>query len=204
MNLSFTQRHPNVKDALNLVIFAICVAVGTIFINSFIFRTFSVVGPSMEPTMHTGDRLIVNRIPVTMSSLKNELYMPKRGEIIVFENPRYDNTSKSRNDQYIVKRVIAFPGERVVVKDGSLPVFNNQNPKGFNPDKDYAKTLSTPTSGDFNGEVPQGSIFVSGDHRNDNFSYDSRNGLGYIPMYRIVGPVSVRIWPLNKVGYFSS
>ena len=140
MNLSFTQRHPNVKDALNLVIFAICVAVGTIFINSFIFRTFSVVGPSMEPTMHTGDRLIVNRIPVTMSSLKNELYMPKRGEIIVFENPRYDNTSKSRNDQYIVKRVIAFPGERVVVKDGSLTVFNNHNPKGFNPDKDYAKT----------------------------------------------------------------
>ena len=91
MNLSFTQRHPNVKDALNLVTFAICVAVGTIFINSFIFRTFSVVGPSMEPTMHTGDRLIVNRIPVTMSSLKNELYMPKRGEIIVFENPRYDS-----------------------------------------------------------------------------------------------------------------
>lgn len=189
------QRHPNIKDGLNLIIFAICVAIGTIFINSFVFRTFSVVGPSMEPTMHTGDRLIVNRVPATYSKLHNKLYKPNRGEIIVFENPLYDS---SGHDEYIVKRVIAFPGERVVLKDGVLTVFNDEHPNGFNPDENYAKTLSTPISGNFDDEVPEGTLFVAGDHRNENYSFDSRNGLGFIPMHSVVGPVSLRIWPLDK------
>ncbi len=195
------QRHPNIKDGLNLVIFAVCVAIGTIFINSYIFRTFSVIGPSMEPTMYTGDRLIVNRIPVTLASLKNQLYTPERGQIIVFQNPLYDSSGK---DEYIVKRVIAFPGERVTLKDGTITVYNNEHPDGFNPDEKYTDTLTLPISGNFDGEVPQGTVFVAGDHRNDNYSFDSRNGLGYIPMHTIVGPVSLRIWPFNKIGNFSS
>ena len=193
------QRHPNIKDSLNLIIFAVCVAVGTIFINSFIFRSFSVVGPSMEPTMHTGDRLIVNRVPVTIQNLKNELYLPKRGQVIVFENPLYN---KDNQDEYIVKRVIAFPGERVTLQDGNLTVYNDDNPSGFNPDLEYSDTLGLPTSGEFDGEVPKGTLFVAGDHRNENYSFDSRNGLGFVPLHNVVGPVSLRIWPFSQIDKF--
>ena len=54
---------------IGIVVFVLAVALGTIIINTFIFRSFSVVGPSMEATMFTGDRLIVDRLPVTAASL---------------------------------------------------------------------------------------------------------------------------------------
>lgn len=85
----------------------------------------------MESTMYTGDRLIVNRIPVTMAQLKNQPYTPERGQIIVFKNPRY---VAGEPDEYIVKRVIAFAGERVTVKDGVVTVYNAAHTDGFRPD----------------------------------------------------------------------
>lgn len=71
----------------------------------------------METTLYTGDRLIVNRLPVTWSSLKGKTYVPARGEIIVFKNPRY---TLGADDEYIVKRVIGLPGERVVLKMATM------------------------------------------------------------------------------------
>ena len=59
MKASFLQRHPFIKDTLGIFVFILCVLIGTVLINTFIFRSFNVVGPSMEPTMVTGDRLIV-------------------------------------------------------------------------------------------------------------------------------------------------
>lgn len=199
MNTSFLERHQGLRDVLGLIIFVVCVAVGTIFINTFIFRTFSVVGPSMETTMYTGDRLIVNRLPVTGAQLQNKEYVPGRGQVIVFKNPNYTIGSP---DEYIVKRVIAFPGERVTVKDGKITVYNAGHPAGFNPDDANHGEPGQPTSGDVDETVPDGALFVAGDHRQGNFSLDSRSGLGTIPYYDVVGPVGLRIWPLNKVRTF--
>jgi signal peptidase I len=67
MEASFFDRHPQIKDSLSLIIFIIGVIIGTLIINTFIFRSFNVEGPSMETTMFTGDRLIVNRLPVTIA-----------------------------------------------------------------------------------------------------------------------------------------
>ena len=67
MEINFIKRHPFVKDAISITIFILFVLIGTLFINTFIFRSFSVVGPSMETTLYTGDRLIVNRVPVTVA-----------------------------------------------------------------------------------------------------------------------------------------
>ncbi|QHN42509.1 signal peptidase I [Candidatus Mycosynbacter amalyticus] len=199
MNTSFLQRHQGLRDVLGLIVFVVCVAAGTLFINTFIFRTFSVVGPSMETTMYTGDRLIVNRLPVTGAQLQNKEYVPNRGQIIVFKNPNYTIGSP---DEYIVKRVIGFPGERVVVKDGKITVYNAGHPAGFNPDDANHGEPGQPTSGDVDETVPDGTLFVSGDHRQGNFSLDSRSGLGTIPYYDVVGPVSLRIWPLDKIRTF--
>ncbi len=201
MNASFMQRHQGLRDVIGLIVFVVCVAIGTLFINTYIFRTFSVVGPSMESTMYTGDRLIVSRLPVTAAQIGNKAYIPERGQVIVFKNPspRY---TEGEPDEYIVKRVIAFPGERVTVKNGVVTVYNNDNPEGFHPDDDNHGEPGSPTSGRVDTKVPEGTLFVMGDHRQGNFSLDSRNGLGTVPFYDVVGPVGVRIWPIDKLRSF--
>jgi len=200
MEATYLKRHPFLKDAINITIFVVCVLIGTLFINTFIFRSFSVVGPSMESTMYTGDRLIIDRLAVTWAQLQGKSYLPNRGQIIVFRNPHY---TSGIGDEYIVKRVIAFPGERVVLKDGVYTVYNKENPNGFNPDDSNKGEPGSPTSGSLDmKEVPAGELFVSGDHRQDKYSYDSRNGLGTIPLYDIVGPVSIRVFPFDKMRFF--
>lgn len=193
------QRHPFVKDALNIIIFITCVLVGTLIINTFVFRSFNVLGPSMEKTLYTGDRLLVNRLPVTWAQLQNRQYTPERGQVIVFKNPMYNTGT---GDEYIVKRVIAFEGERVTVKNGILSVFNTEHPEGFHPDDNNHGEPGSPTSGEVDTTVNEGTLFVSGDHRQDQFSYDSRNGLGLIPLYDVIGPVGLRIYPLNAMRTF--
>lgn len=197
------QRHPFFKDALGILVFIVCVLIGTLLINTYIFRSFNVLGPSMETTLYTGDRLIVNRLPVTMAQLQNKPYVPQRGQIIVFKNPQYN---PGMGDEYIVKRVIAFPGERVTVKDGVLTVYNAQYPTGFHPDDAQKNSPGnqpgSPTSGDVDTVVADDSLFVSGDHRVGDYSYDSRSGLGLIPYYDVVGPVSLRIYPVTKIRAF--
>jgi len=196
MEASFFTRHPLLKDVISIVIFVICVVIGTVLINTFVFRSFNVVGPSMESTLYTGDRLIVNRLAVTATQLQNKSYIPERGQVIVFKNPHY---SRGIEDEYIVKRVIGLPGERVVLKDGTYTVYNEASPNGFNPDDENNGEPGSPTSGEVDTIVPEGEIFVSGDHRQGNYSYDSRNGLGTIPLYDIVGPVSFRVFPFDKI-----
>jgi len=199
MKSTFLQRHPFIKDAINISAFILCVLIGTLFINTFIFRSFSVVGPSMESTLYTGDRLIVNRLAVTWAQLKDNKYVPERGQVIVFKNPSY---TAGNGDEYIVKRVIAFAGERVVITDGHYLVYNSENPNGFNPDDKNNGEPGSPTSGSVDTVVPSGELFVSGDHRQGSYSYDSRNGLGTIPLYDVVGPVGVRIFPFDKIRTF--
>jgi len=198
MEATFLERHPYLKDSLGIALFIVCVLIGTLLINSFVFRSFNVLGPSMESTLYTGDRLIVNRLPVTWAQLQNKEYVPERGQVIVFKNPQYN---PGTGDEYIVKRVIAFPGERVTVKNGTLTVYNNSNPNGFHPDE-KTQGPGSPTSGDVDTTVTDGTLFVSGDHREGSYSYDSRNGLGLIPLYDVVGPVSTRIYPFNKIRTF--
>lgn len=196
---SFLQRHPHLKDAISIFAFIACVLVGTLLINTFIFRSFNVLGPSMETTLYTGDRLIVNRLPVTLAQLQNKQYIPTRGQVIVFKNPQYNSGT---GDEFIVKRVIAFPGERVTVKDGILTVYNHDHPNGFHPDDNNHGEPGSPTSGDVDTTVSQDTLFVCGDHRQGDYSYDSRSGLGLIPYYDVVGPVSLRIYPFNKLRTF--
>lgn len=203
MEATYLKRHPFLKDIFGILLFIVCVLVGTLLINSFVFRSFNVLGPSMETTLYTGDRLIVNRLPVTWAQLQNKQYVPKRGQIIVFKNPMYHPGS---GDEFIVKRVIAFAGERVVVKDGVLTVYNDAHPEGFQPDKaqagDAGSQPGSPTSGSVDTTVTEDTLFVSGDHREGDFSYDSRSGLGLIPLYDVVGPVNMRIYPLNKIRFY--
>lgn len=195
---TFLDQHQGLKDILGILGFVIAVVIGAALINQFLFRSFSVSGPSMEPTLHTGDRLIVNRIPVSFSALQGQSYVPKRGQIIVFQNPQW---MPGGFDEYIVKRVVAFPGERVTVRNGVMTVHNEEYPEGFLFDEQYPGGTS-PTAGSVDVIVPERELFVAGDHRQEGFSLDSRDGLGTIPYDDIIGPVSLRIYPFTQFELF--
>lgn len=195
----FLKKHEGLKDILGIVGFVIAVIIGAAIINQFLFRSFSVSGPSMEPTLYTGDRLIVNRLPVTWAHLQGKSFVPERGQVIVFKNPHW---LPGGMDEYIVKRVIAYPGERVTINGGVMRVYNKENPKGMLVDELHPGPTS-PTDGDgLDTIVPEGQIFVSGDHRQPGFSLDSRDGLGTIPYEDLIGPVAFRIYPFDKARTF--
>ena len=209
--VSFIRRHPLLKDIFSLIIFVFFVILGTYFLNTYIMRSYNVVGASMENTLHGKDRLIVNRAAVSLSHFFGKPYVPERGQIIVFLNgdasgPLTCGVEASIRDQYIIKRVIAFPGERVVVKDGKLTVYNKEHPEGFNPDESTRKSDQDGpkkyTAGEVDMTVPEDEIFVAGDNRESTHSYDSRYGLGTIPYCRIIGPVLLRLYPFDKIRLF--
>ena len=199
MKSNFWQRHPLLSDILGVFSFVIAVTIGTILINTFLFQTYTVVGGSMENTMHDGDRVIVSRLQATWANIINESYKPNRGDIVVFKNPHY---SAGQKDQYIIKRVIAFSGEKVQVKDGKMTVFTKDRPLGFDVDKNFKGEPKSYTSHDGVWTVPEGEIFVAGDNREGSGSYDSRSGLGTVPLYQVVGPVAIRVFPFNQIRTF--
>ncbi|MCL2174017.1 signal peptidase I [Candidatus Saccharibacteria bacterium] len=210
-------RMPWLRDIIGLGVFVVVIFVGAMLINSFIFRSFNVIGPSMEPTLEGGvdgqpnDRVIVNLIPVTLAHLGGNDWLPARGEIIVFKNPKW---TAGHDDEYVVKRVVGLPGERVTINDCQLTIYNQERQDGFDPYPDFKnfadndKELNTCIDGDGTDVVvPSDAVFVVGDHRVNNYSMDSRNGdgratLGTIPLKDIVGPVSLRIWPINQLKVF--
>ena len=222
MEATFFQKHPLLKDLLSLASFIIAIILGTLFLNTFIYRSYNVVGGSMENTLHQDDRVIVNRAAVSWSHFMGQEYIPERGQIIVFlnedpakvkeyqdqgiEHPTTCTVPSGISDQYIIKRVIAFPGERVAVKDGTMTIYNDEHPDGFVYDETW-RTSETDgpksyTSGEVNLTVPEGELFVSGDNREGSNSWDSRNGLGTISYCRVIGPVVLRLFPLDKIRIF--
>lgn len=211
VELKFFQRHPLLKDGLNLLGFVMMVVFGTIILNTYIFRSYNVVGVSMENTLHGDDRIIVDRLSVTMAHFWGKPYVPERGKIIVFANgsssgPLTCEADHNVRDQYIIKRVIAYPGERVVLRNGVFRVYNQAFPEGFDPDLatriDENNGPKKQIDGEVDMVVPENELFVSGDNREETHSFDSRNGLGTVPYCRVIGPAVFRLWPFDKLKFF--
>jgi signal peptidase I len=164
-------------------------------LHNFVFQAYHVDGSSMAPTLATSDYMIISKVENTIAKLTGKKYIPRRHQVVVFSYPQDPSL-------IFIKRVIALPGERVVVKEGKITVYNAENPDGFSPDDDSFERSATYTEGDVDQVVPEGSIFVVGDNRLPSGSFDSREW-GMLPSEDIIGNSVLRLLPLDGLRFFS-
>ncbi len=182
------------KSALSTILILIAAPLLAILLTTFVFQSYEVDGESMETTLQNNDRLIVWKMPVTISKLTSGDYVPERGEVVVFH--RYGTaTATGGGDKQLIKRVIGLPGERVVVRDNQITIYNTEHPEGFNPDSSEYGERAQISPGNVDLTVPDGEVFVVGDNRNN--SLDSR-AFGTISVDDIVGELGARVFPFDK------
>lgn len=164
-----------------------------LIIQNFIFLPFYVSGSSMEPDFHDNDYLITSKVPITFYTI-GKLFGQKnmsiqRGDVLIFRPP-------GAPDTFFIKRAIALPGERITLKKGVVTIYNKENPDGFVLKENYIDPQYT-TQGDIDQVVEEGKVFVMGDNRSPNGSYDSREW-GQLPQENMAGFGAFRLLPINS------
>ncbi len=193
------KNHEGLKSVLSTIAILIIAPVIALTLTAFVFQSYEVDGPSMETTLQHHDRLIVLKVPRTLARLTKHAYIPNRGDVIIFtEHQGFESSGNS--DRQLIKRVLALPGERVVVKDGTLTVYNQEHPDGFKPDSTlpYGSAIKS-TPGNIDIVVGENEVYVCGDNRTN--SLDSRS-FGPVAAKDIVGKLVFRVYPFSKADTF--
>ena len=203
-----------IKEILEWIYCILIALVLAMLFRYFIGTPTIVKQVSMKPTLIENQRLWLNRWGRTTKTL------PKRGEIITFEEPSkitysqseidLDNPVAKYNDKKgldwlwsefleigkrsYIKRVIALPGEHVEIKDGKVYIDDREFNEPYLPSGLITDVFGVGFS-DF--VVPQNCVFAMGDNR--NHSTDCR-AFGCVPLEKIESTVAIRIWPLDKWG----
>ena len=161
-----------------------CCAV-LLLVSHFVVEPFQVPSASMENTLRIGDRVLVDKLAYRFGGT------PRRGDVIVFDGK--DSFSVSGGTDY-VKRVIGVGGDRVTCcdKQGRLMVNGHPLTEG------YLHPGDVPSRVTFDIVVPEGRLWVMGDHRDD--SADSRDHLGdpgggTVPVGKVIGRAEWIAWP---------
>lgn len=145
-------------------------------VNNYIAVNAKVPTGSMETTVMTGDRIIINRLAYISEP-------PKRGDIISFYFP--DNEKKN-----LLKRIIALPYETIEGKDGIIYI------NGEPLEEDFTSVVFQEDFGPYT--VPEDCYFVMGDNRNNSF--DSRYWIHkFVPFDSIVGKAEFSYFPTFKI-----
>ncbi|MBT2636801.1 signal peptidase I [Bacillus sp. ISL-39] len=163
---------------------AILIAIILAFVvRAFLMTPIEVKGASMEPTLHSQERMFVTKIGE-----------PKRFDIVVFH---------ATEETDYIKRVIGLPGDRVEYKDDVLYINGKSYAEPY-LDENKKQVTHGPLTGSFtlsetpvgSDVVPEGHVFVLGDNRRD--SRDSRH-IGAVPIDRIVGTTKFVYYPLKEM-----
>lgn len=156
-----------------------------LLVGTFVAQPFQVPSGSMEGTLRIGDRVLVDKLAYRFGGT------PERGDVIVFDG-KDSFTPDSGTD--FVKRVIGVGGDRVTCCDARGRMTVNGRPL----DETYLYPGDTPSRVPFDIVVPDGKLWVMGDHR--DVSRDSRGHLGdpgggSVPVGRVIGRVDWIVWP---------
>ncbi|GGY43798.1 signal peptidase I [Streptomyces djakartensis] len=201
------------KELPILIVIALVLA---LLIKTFLVQAFSIPSDSMQNTLQQGDRVLVDKLTPWFGS------EPERGEVVVFHDPgnwlrgeptpdpnamqtflSWIGLMPSVEEKDLIKRVIGVGGDTVECK-GTGPLKVN----GKALDEPYVYPGNTPCSvddsgGQFKVKVPQGYVWVMGDHRQN--SRDSRYNQGekyhgMVPVKEVVGRAIVKAWPIDRWG----
>lgn len=167
------------QENIRLVAIALVLA---LLIRIFVAEPRYIPSNSMLPTLHIGDRLVVEKVSYLFQS-------PQKGDIVVFEPPEQLQSLGYRKDQVFIKRIIGKPGQIVSVNNGK--VYINEQPLS----EDYI--AESPAYQLVPVQIPQDEFFVMGDNRND--SNDS-HVWGFLPKQNIIGRAVFRFFPLDRIG----
>ncbi|HIW45456.1 MAG TPA: signal peptidase I [Candidatus Yaniella excrementigallinarum] len=195
------------KDILIIIVVAVVVS---FVIRTFFFRAFLIPSGSMENTLQINDRIFVNLIVDSQDQLN-------RGDVVVFEDhegwlPPSDSKPNpvfqalefvglypSNAEQHLVKRIIGMPGDHVTVDPETHQLVINDTAI----DEPYLADDIVGSDIEFDVTVPDGKLWVMGDHRNE--SGDSRAHMdgpndGFVDIDTVVGRAEIVAWPLDRWG----
>ncbi len=161
------------RDMLGTILPAVVIA---LLIHAFLAQATRVYGQSMEPNLHTNERLVIEK-------LTYRFHAPQRGDVVVLHDP-------AGSPELLIKRVIGLPGERVTIANGRVFIDGQ-------PIEEPYLTQET-QGGGRSWVVPPFTVFVMGDNR--SASRDSRV-FGPVPLEQIVGRAVFRYWPISEIGF---
>jgi signal peptidase I len=184
----------------------------SMIVKTFLVQFFYIPSGSMENTLLVNDRVGVNKFGALYSEIK-------RGEVVVFRDPAnwlatpteestglvklgkealvFVGILPDPSKQYLIKRVIGVGGDtiRCCNADGKIEV------NGKAVTENYIYPGDKPSDSDFNVKVPQGFIWVMGDHRgasaDSRFHTDDPNK-GMVPLDKVTGRALFVIWPFQR------
>ncbi|MEU0628419.1 signal peptidase I [Streptomyces sp. NPDC005989] len=213
---SRSSRIPDLPAAISwrrtVALGAVC-AVFVLLLSNYVVQPFLIPSGSMEPTLRVGDRVLVNKLAYSSGSA------PQRGDVVVFDGtgsfvqePPEQNPvtglmhsvaaslglAEPAATDY-VKRVVGVGGDRVVCCDKEGRIEVNGRPVV----EDYLHPGDAPSQVRFDIVVPDGTLWMMGDHRSN--SRDSRDHLGepgggMVPVDMVIGRVDWIGWPPSRLG----
>jgi signal peptidase I len=172
------------KVVIEWTVILVIAVVASFLVRAYAVQTFFIPSGSMEPTLHVGDRILVNKLSVRFGTINI-------GDIIVFKAPPKEHCDDGSFSD-LVKRVVGLPGDVMSSKGNTIYV----NGKALKEPWTYFHTLNPPIPK--NTKVPPNSYYVMGDNRAN--SCDSRFW-GSVPRKDIIGKAFFRIWPLSRIGF---
>jgi signal peptidase I len=169
---------------------AAAAAVLLLLAHTFVVEPFRIPSDSMGNTLEAGDRVLVNKLAYRFGNL------PGRGDVVVFDGTGSFDREPAEGTDY-VKRVVGVGGDRVVCCDERGRIEVNGEPV----DETYLHPGDRPSAVPFDIRVPEGRLWVMGDHRSR--SSDSRDHLGApgggtVPVGRVIGRADWIVWPADR------
>ena len=166
-----------------------------LLIRLLVFGQYFIPSGSMMNTIDVGDRVLTTKLAPRWIHLK-------RGDVVVFKDPAHwlQDEQTPYSSDYLIKRLIALPGDTVACEGAGKPVTVNGVPID---ETSYIRPGVDPSSFAFNVTVTAGHIFVMGDNRSNSadsryHQNDGSNGL--VPVSDVVGVGLLTYWPLSRFG----